>query len=616
MPEPEVTPEPSADFRSLVSNGKWAAALAWSTSKPLTASLGAIALLRGLVPAALALFARGLINVTADLAAAGGSDLTPIVPWIVFGCAISLVEAMAPSTSRLCQQRLRDEMNLRVSSDIIEHAAALDLEFFESPSTRQIIERAQANTAEHAVNFLNNLILLVTTTIQLVSLATILALIEPLVLLVLGPYAVPYLVFRWRLSRQRYSEEHARTAKRRWTSYFVARVTSHDSVPEVKMLGIAPVLIDRFRSLMKMFRDRDRALHQREFRGSSLFAALTTIAFFVLFFRVAKHAIEGGLTIGDVAVFGAVTTRLRQTVEGAIFAISNAMRTTLHISNLKQFLEIEPTVPSVTDAAPLTSIGEIEFDDVWFTYPGAPEPTLRGTSFRLRAREIVGLVGQNGAGKSTAVKLLCRLYDPQKGSIRVDGVDLRDIPRESLHAQIAFVLQNFGRYEASAADNIAFGDWQRLGENPEEIQRVARHSGVHEMVEAFPEGYDTQLGRMFGDFTLSGGQWQYLALARAFARDASLLILDEPTASLDAGTEYRLFCRFRDLANGRTTLLISHRFSTIGMADRILVMDEGQIVESGSHQELMEAGGGYAALYRQHRHQIGAAGMDEEPTAD
>jgi ATP-binding cassette subfamily B protein len=516
---------------------------------------------------------------------------------------LTIVEAVSQRANRLFSGRLHDDLNLRITSDILTHAAELDVACFEDPHVREIIDRAQQDAAGHFSKFVQDTLVASTNVVQTVSLIGILMSIEPLIVLVLGPFAFPYLLFQWRLAKKHYSTEHFRATKRRWTSYFASRLMSQQSVAEVKLLDLAPLLIEKFRSLMAEFRDQDRKTYLRSFAGGSVFAVLTTVAFYAIFTWIVMRALRGALTIGDLAIFAGVTSRLRTTLEKAILAISSAMEQTLHISNLIQFLAVRPHIAVSAGAVPSTTRGEIELKNVSFTYPGSRDPALSGVSLHINPGETVALVGENGAGKTTLVKLIARLYDPDDGSITLEGLDLRELSLVYLQSQISFVFQGFGRYEATAADNIAYGDWRRMLYNRELVERIALLADVHDMIKDMPQGYDTMLGRMFGEYDLSGGQWQKIAVARAFARDASLLILDEPTSNLDVRAEYELFCRFRDLTRGRTTILISHRFSTVSMADRIIVMERGRIVESGTHHDLLAQAGTYASLYNLHQRQ-------------
>jgi ATP-binding cassette subfamily B protein len=248
--------------------------------------------------------------------------------------------------------------------------------------------------------------------------------------------------------------------------------------------------------------------------------------------------------------------------------------------------------------------GKLTVEDVTFTYPGAREPTLKSIHLTIAPGETVAIVGENGAGKTTLAKVMARIYEPDSGQILFDDQNISQLPVSFVHSKIAFVFQDFGRYEASAADNIAYGDIHRLLHNRSAIEQLAALVQIDDMIQAMPNGYDTHLGRQFGEYSPSGGQWQKIALARAFARKASLLILDEPTSNLDPRSEYELFSQFRQLAEGRTTILISHRFTTVSMANRIVVLAAGQIVEQGTHQELMSQNGHYASMYRLHEQQF------------
>jgi ATP-binding cassette subfamily B protein len=589
-----------ADPPRLLSDSWWALKLVWTTNARVTFGLIVVTLLSGVIPAGLALFARGIINACVAVIDSGGGDFSAVYPWMAFGFALTLLEGVGQMGHCFLARRLEDDINLAVTTDVLSHAATQDLDFFENVGSRETIERAQQNIATHISGFVLQGLSTVTASLQAISLTLILALIEPLVLVLAIAFAYPYLIFQWRLTRGYFKNEHSRITKRRWTNYFVSAVTDHKSVPEVRLLNLSPYLIRRFRLLMTEFRDQDKALHVRGFIGSMILVMLMTAGLFFVFFRVIAAVFQGGLTLGDVAVFGGATARLRLSLERAIGTLSSAIGQALYIANLRKFLSVKPSIVDGTRTYQGTGRGEVETVNLTFTYSGASEPTLRDVSLHIRAGEIVGLVGENGAGKSTLIKLLCRLYEPDSGCVRFDGIDVRDISIASYHGQIASVLQPVGRYEASAADNVAYGDWQRLLDNREEVERVSRAAGIDPLFRGLPSGYDTVVGRRFGTRDLSGGEWQRVGIARALARPASLLILDEPTSSLDARAEFELFSRFRELAAGRTTLLVSHRFSTLSMADRILVMDEGRIIEQGTHVQLIAKGGLYATLYSLH----------------
>jgi ATP-binding cassette subfamily B protein len=406
-----------------------------------------------------------------------------------------------------------------------------------------------------------------------------------------------HFLFQWKISRQYYEDEFRRATKYRWKRYYTTLLTKRDVVPETKLLNLGPIIIERYRQFMSEFRDVNRKRHLRSFVGGSLFAGLTILAVYGMFWRVVHKVLAGVLSVGDVAIFGVAALRLRNALESVVLASASGLTNALQVAHLRAFLEVTPVIKRTQGRTSGIDRGAVDVSNVTFTYPGATTPTLVDLSLHIEPGEIVAVVGRNGAGKTTLVHLLARFYDPQQGRISIDGVDLRDLSQEYLHDRIGFVFQHPGRYEASVRENIAYGKWSKLLNNGNGVEVIAQRAGIDPLIRRLPRGYETELGREFGETNLSGGQWQQIAIARALARDAALLILDEPAASLDAEAEYELFCSSRRLAEGRTTILISHRFSTVSMADRILVMDRGHLVESGTHTGLLAKNGYYATLY-------------------
>ena len=580
----------------LLANLRWALRLTWATNRRMLGGVFVSALLGGLVPAALALVAKGLIDAVMLEINSTLPRIEPILPWIAAGLILTLVEGAIRLSRPFLLRRLEDDLNIEINTRILNHTAELDVAYFEDPGSQDVLQRAKQNTAPHFTRFLANTFDSATSFIQVISLGAVLVVIEPLIVVVVLPLALPYLRFKWKHARRLYATQYARAKKRRWTAYYVSLLTTRRSVPEIRILRLAPLLVAKFRSLMKEFRDEDRNVHFRGLKGGLIFATLSGILFYLLLVRVIVRALEGAATLGDLAIFAGATLRLRNGLDRGIVALSGALEGTLFISNLKTFLDEKPHIHAARGKLPASCRGEVSLENVHFTYPGSATPAVEEISFKIEAGETLVLVGENGSGKTTLAKLIARLYDPTLGRVMLDGHDLRDLDIEYLHSQIAFVFENFGRYEATAGNNIAYGDWQRMLSDAARIEETARLTGIHDLITALPDGYDTLLGRKFGHHDLSAGQWQKMAAARAFARSASLLILDEPTSNLDARSEYKLFEWFRELAHARTTLLISHRFSTVRLADRIMVMKSGRIIEKGTHQELMSQAGHYCTV--------------------
>jgi ATP-binding cassette subfamily B protein len=595
-----------AGARETLRHIRWAFGICRTTSPALYAAFWLNALVGTVFPAGAALAVRGLVNAVND----GLSDAAAFQPrdvylWLLLGFVMTVGTVVTGSANRYLARRFEIDLHYRLHLDILRHNDAMAFASFENPHFHDALRRAQDSPEAHVARCLSFTLDLSTRGVQVLSLMAILFVIEPILFLLLVPVGIPYLLFEWRLSRRQFDEVDARVEKQRWIGYHTGVLSGEQQAAEIRLLGLGPLFIERCRALMEEFRDL-RAKYQRfEFLGNLVFALFSVVAVYLAMSRAAFSIVDGRLTIGDLAIYGSAAAQLRALVEGSIALIVSLRWEILHIGNLRVFLALPPEeLRPVAVRRPSLS-GGIAFRNVTFTYPGAAEPTLSNLSFAIEPGETVGLVGDNGAGKTTIAKLIARLHDPTDGAVLFDGVDARDLDGGDLRRHVTCLFQHFGRYAASAADNIAFGDWERLLGDDARIETVARAAGVHDLISAMPQGYRTLLGRLFGKHEPSGGQWQQLGIARAIARDARILILDEPTANLDIDTEYRLFLRYRALAEGRTILLISHRFSTVRMADRILVLDAGHVVEGGSHDELVRLNGRYAALYDLHRRHLG-----------
>ncbi|MEO1998702.1 MAG: ABC transporter ATP-binding protein, partial [Planctomycetaceae bacterium] len=436
---------------------------------------------------------------------------------------------------------------------------------------------------------------------QLVFLTGLVVVLSPVTAAILGVLAIPYGLVQMRMSLVRFNRENRRAANVRWTRYYAGKLTTHDWIPEIKMFNLAPLFIDRYQRIVRAFRDENQRIQLRVLGIEVLFAVIFTAALSVLGYRVVRQTMAGTITPGSVAALMLAAERLYATVSAQIRVLSRIVHSGMMVSNLQEFHRAEPSRVQHGEHVLDNPRGAVEFRDVTFAYPGTERPTLNGVSLSIEPGEVVAVVGQNGAGKTTLVKLLSRLYVPDSGAIYLDGQDVDDLTEQCLQSNISLVMQSFAQYEGTAGENIAYGDWRRLLDDPAAVREIARRVGIDETIRSLPHGYDTMLGRTFGKVTLSGGQWQTLAIARALASDAKIIAFDEPTSGLDPKKEFEMFTQFRELVRGRTAIIISHRFSTVRMADRILVLDEGRLVESGTHTELIVSGGMYAQMYNLHQ---------------
>jgi len=481
---------------------------------------------------------------------------------------------------------------------IMEHAAGLDLDQFEDTTFYDKLERARQQTNGRTV-LLSQVLGQVQDLISMGFLAVGLMAFNPWLILLLLIAVVPAFLGESYFNDRSYALTRAQTAERRELDYLRYLGASDETAKEVKLFDLSGFLIGRFRTLSDKFYHDGRALAIRRSGWGTFFSLLGSAGYYSAYVVIIIRAVNGRLSIGDLTFLAGSFRQLRSLLEGILTRFTSVSQGAIFLQDLFEFFEIKPRIVRVADPRPFPRpIKEgFRFENVGFRYHESDRWANRHLNFTLRPGERLALVGENGAGKTTLIKLLTRLYDPTEGRILLDGVDLREYDPDDLRREVGVIFQDYLRYQMTVAQNIAVGNIEKQ-EDRALIETSAQRSLADLVTERLPGRYDQALGRRFRQgVELSGGEWQKIALARAYMRDAQLLILDEPTAALDARAEYEVFQRFADLTRGRTAVLISHRFSTVRMADRILVLEKGEMREIGSHEELVELGGKYAELF-------------------
>jgi ATP-binding cassette subfamily B protein len=485
-----------------------------------------------------------------------------------------------------------------VSVRVMEHAAGLDLMAYEDPAFYDRLERArvQATDRLYMIQAIGRLIQQVITTI---TLSISIMVFSPWLLLLLIVGVIPAFVGETHFAFVGYAKNFRQTPIRRQLDYLRILGGSKEAAKELKLFGLKDFLTGRFKGLSTQVYEEDIALARRKVVAGAFLSAIGTAGYYTAYVFAVWRTVTGVFSFGTLTLLANAIREASSNLQQTFSTLSTIADQALFLTDLVAFFEMRPTIESKPNAlpAPRPIRSGFEFRNVSFRYPGSPRLVLDGLNFHLRPSERVALIGENGEGKTTIVKLLTRLYDPVEGQVLLDGVDLREYSLEDLYREIGVIFQDYMRYEMTARENIAVGRIEQIDNLPL-IQQSAQKSMAEDVVGKLPAGYEQMLGRRFdGGVDLSGGEWQKVALARAYLRDAQVLILDEPTSALDARSEYEVFQRFAELTAGKMALFISHRFSTVRMADRIVVLENGRIAEEGDHNALTSLGGRYAEMF-------------------
>jgi ATP-binding cassette subfamily B protein len=493
---------------------------------------------------------------------------------------------------------LADRYTNHVSVEVMRKAAALDVTVYEDPVFYDRLERARVQATDRLA-MIQQMGRLIQLSVTAIAFSAVLVRYSPLLLLLLVAGIIPAFLGESHFAFLSYAKNFRQTPKRRQMDYLRQVGGSKEAAKELKLFNLSGYLTDRFTALSQNIYEENVSLNRRRLFWGGLLAIVGQLGYYAAYGLSIYRTIQGRYTVGDLTLITTAIMQAMGNIQQVFSTLSGVADQALFLTDLLAFFEMKPSVESKANAlpAPRTVVRGFEFRNVSFTYPGTNRRVLSNFNFTLCPGERVALIGENGQGKTTVVKLITRLYDPSEGQILLDGIDLREYDLADLHAEIGVIFQDFMRYEMTARENIEVGRIE-VPHSQEEIEYAAEKSLASEVVARLEGGYDQMLGRRFeGGVDLSGGEWQKLALARAYLRDAQLLILDEPTASLDARSEFEVFERFAELTFGKMALLISHRFSTVRMADRIVVLEGGKLVEEGSHAQLLALGGRYAAMF-------------------